>query len=175
MKRYKLYKENILTKTIKNAYGFNLMVLDKLYIKKIIKVAAALDIGGLVIKYTTGNMDSVLLDSIIYTSAGVIMIIFAFTVSDNHKIKNSKKKLDRLESVLKEKGINVKFLFPIVNPNGIVEFPFDLNSSIIYVDDDQIDFYDMKTNRRIDITDEVNECLMSKRQFRKYRKRISKN
>ncbi len=175
MRKYKLYKGNMLAKTIENAEGHNLTVLNKPYIYTINKLMMGLDVGGMTLKLITGNIDSVLLNTIVCLSSSALITIGTLTILDSQKIKNSKKKLNKLETALKEKGIDVKFSFPVVNPNGSVEFLFDLNSKIVYVDSDEINFYDAETNRYIDITDDVNKCLMSKRNFRKYRKRISKN
>lgn len=175
VKKYKLYKENILAKTMDNAGGFNSILVGKHNFHKINLGAIALDVGALVTKYVTDNANSMFLNSIMFASGGVIFTVFSFVLSDLRRIKNAREKLDNLELVLKEKGLDVDFTFFSYDSNGHVYFPSNDGSEIIYVDENQIEFHDVKTDKCTNITDEVNEYLMSKRQFRKYRKRISKN
>lgn len=169
MKKYKLYKKNNLAKHVAIVNGNYRYLNMKLFGSAFVTYLAVDEIE---------KRNNIKENKLIFTvKAGLAIIMYysaLMAMLDARGIVNGGEKLRNLSSVLKKKGIFVDFF------NNSSSYEIDdtnkYNSFINFINGDKIENYnnerilyvDSENSRELDITDEVNKTLLSKRKYKKY-------
>lgn len=170
MKKYKLYKEekNLITRQ------FN-FIYEEDY-----ETSIARSCGFLLGSICFGIVHKCIEDDNFFLAAqGFSLAAMAFEwCKGNIKAKKSDdafNKIRNLESVLRKKGLNIDLLSykeiikQTINQKESEIYVLENNDRLIYCDENYY-YLDTKKNTKHIITDEVSECLLTKRKAKKYKK-----
>lgn len=170
MKKYKLYKGNELVRNIAIAKGF-----VKKYNNKLDNSAILTLLGALGVEVYNNVYDNKFANFVIVCAEATILYGIFTMIYDRMREKTSEKKLERLKNVLSEKEIYITlletFYFTIdEEENNIGMLTFSDQSFISYKNNDEIIYVDSLNDKKVDITDDVQKCMLSKRKYEKFKK-----
>lgn len=166
MKKYKVYRQNILLNKIIKAKQLDL---------KPVKISAFLTFISGVSIVNLFKFFSIEESGIFLSCASIVLGVPLLILSTkNYECNRAKKRISELEKELLKKGIKVNILDAsyFLSKNTLF---LEGGGLIEYYDEDNIVYYDSENKNGLDISYDVNKNLMTKKEFRKYMKNIINN
>ena len=168
MKKYKMYKENIISDNLIKAKGLDVKPIKNSILISLLSGVVAVNL----FKFFSDDQSKMLLSCASLAFSLPLSIFSIKNLKIDYDSYKAKKRISKLKETLLKKGIKVDFLScnRLFNQNT-----FLLKEGFIkYYDEDDIIYYDPEHIYGIDISYDVNESLMPKRKFKKYNNNIIK-